>query len=180
MNKIRIVSAIPLILALAACNEAPAEEAAPAVAEAPATEEAPAHDHAHHAEGDAPALPAVPEGARVFFVSPADGARIAGVPVDGKVKVAVVMGAENVRVGPAGEVEEGAGHHHIIVDATATPVGAAVPADDTHIHFGGGQTETELMLSPGEHTLTLQLADGIHRSYGPALSSSITITVATE
>jgi hypothetical protein len=34
------------------------------------------------------------------------------------------------------------------------------------------------MLAPGEHTLHLQLADGIHRSYGPKLENTIKLTVA--
>ena len=52
-----------------------------------------------------------------------------------------------------------------------------MPTDDTHIHFGKGQTETELKLAPGKHTLTMQFADGAHRSYGPDLSSTISVTV---
>ena len=60
--------------------------------------------------------------------------------------------------------------------------GTAVPADDSHIHFGGAQTEADLMLTPGEHTLMLQFADGAHRSYGPDLTAriSVTVTVAEE
>ena len=52
-----------------------------------------------------------------------------------------------------------------------------VPADATHLHFGKGQTETMLKLTPGKHTLTLQFADGAHQSYGPDLSSTITVEV---
>jgi len=52
-----------------------------------------------------------------------------------------------------------------------------VPSDATHLHFGKAQTRAVVSLAPGEHTLTLQLADGIHRSYGPELAASITIHV---
>jgi hypothetical protein len=52
-----------------------------------------------------------------------------------------------------------------------------VGADATHIHFGKGQEETELELEPGEYTLTLQFADGFHRSYGEKMSTTIKITV---
>ena len=52
-----------------------------------------------------------------------------------------------------------------------------MPADETHIHYDAGQTETDLSLTPGPHTLRLQFADGAHRSYGPAMSTQISITV---
>jgi hypothetical protein len=49
--------------------------------------------------------------------------------------------------------------------------------DSVHIHFGRGQTEKELSLPAGKHKLTLQFADGLHRSYGSKLASTITVTV---
>ena len=119
-----------------------------------------AHDEAHDAS----------EGAKVFFVSPADGATL-------KSPVTVKMGVEGMEVKPAGTLDKGTGHHHIIIDAEGVPKGTAVPADDKHIHFGKGQTETSVTLEPGEHTLTLQFADGAHRSYGPAMSTTIKVTV---
>ncbi len=57
------------------------------------------------------------------------------------------------------------------------PAGEVIPADDKHLHFGKGQSEAEVKLTPGPHTLTLQFADGAHRSYGPELSKTIKITV---
>ena len=112
----------------------------------------------------------LPDGAAVHFVKPKDGATV-GSPV--KVK----MGVEKMEVEPAGEIKAGRGHHHIIVDGGPIDAGTVVPADKTHIHYGKGQTETELELEPGKHTLTLQFADGHHASYGPQLSQTITITV---
>jgi hypothetical protein len=56
-------------------------------------------------------------------------------------------------------------------------MGTVIPKDSTHLHFGKAQTETSLTLSPGKHKLTLQLADGLHRSYGSQLATSITVTV---
>ena len=116
--------------------------------------------------------------ARVFFVAPADGATVVGPLVDGKVAVHVEMGAENLRVMRAGELAEGAGHHHIIIDGDPVPRGEAVPANESHIHYGRGQTEADLQLSAGPHTLRLQFADGAHRSYGSALSTLIHVNVA--
>ena len=49
--------------------------------------------------------------------------------------------------------------------------------DQNHLHFGKGQSEAELNLSPGMYNLTLQFADGYHRSYGKALSKTIQIEV---
>lgn len=83
-----------------------------------------------------------------------------------------------MKVQPAGELKEGTGHHHLIIDGEASPVGAVVPADETHIHFGKGQTEHKLEgLTAGEHTLTLQFADGHHKSYGPKFSAQVKVTV---
>ena len=53
-----------------------------------------------------------------------------------------------------------------------------IPSDDTHRHFGGGQTETTLKLPPGRHTLQLLLGDKNHIPHDPpVVSQKITITV---
>jgi hypothetical protein len=111
--------------------------------------------------------------AKVFFESPKDGATV-------KSPFTVKFGVEGMKIQPAGEDLKSTttGHHHLIVDGAATPKGEVVPADATHLHFGKGQTSTELTLAPGPHTLTLQFADGAHKSYGPEMSQTIKITVA--
>jgi len=106
----------------------------------------------------------------ISFHEPLDGAIVSS-PFD------VRMNAEDLVVEPAGEVKAYSGHHHIIIDGTLIPAGITVPKDDQHKHFGKGQTETKLTLTPGEHTLTLQFADGMHTSYGARLSQTIKITV---
>jgi hypothetical protein len=78
---------------------------------------------------------------------------------------------------PAGVMDEGTGHHHLIIDSADIPKGTAIPMDAQHIHYGKGQTSAEIELAPGEHTLTLQFADGMHVSYGPQWSSKVTVTV---
>ena len=123
---------------------------------------------------------AVPEGARVMFVSPVEGTVITGEPKDGKVKVHVRMGATGIKVQPAGKVVPGTGHHHIIINADATKLGEPVPKDATHIHYGGGQTETDLHLAPGSYKLTMQFANGVHQSYGSKLSATIHIVVKSK
>lgn len=137
---------------------------------------------AAHQEHPPPALGGAatvepPPGAKVFFVTPADGANLSGPLEEGKLKFPVTMGVENILVRPAGEIVKGTGHHHIIVDGQGIPLGTAVPKDETHLHFGQGQTSAELALAPGEHTLTLQFADGAHMSYGPTLASTIKVKV---
>ncbi len=124
-----------------------------------------------------PAAPTPPTGARVFFVEPADSAEVKGPAVDGKVSVTVKMGAENIAVAEAGKQVQGAGHHHLIVDGEFVAMGSVVAKDDTHLHYGKGQTEATVMLTPGEHVLTLQFADGAHISYGPTLSANIKVKV---
>lgn len=84
---------------------------------------------------------------------------------------------KDMEVVPAGEVKPGTGHHHILIDIPAVADNSVIPADAQHKHFGKGQTETELTLPPGEHTLSLQFADGLHRSYGEAYRKTIRVTV---
>lgn len=166
---------ILMVLGMVACGGGEAMEKhddAHAAKEDHAAKDEKKDDHAHgdHAEDGMPAMPAVPEGAKVMFVEPKDGAKV-------KSPVKFVFGVEGVEVEKAGEVHEGKGHHHLIIDAEGTKAGTAVPADETHIHYGGGQTETEVELKPGEHTLTMQFADGLHRSYGEPLRATIKVTV---
>ena len=78
---------------------------------------------------------------------------------------------------PAGDNTPNTGHHHLLIDGRPIPKGDVIPASERSLHFGKAQTETDINLPPGQHTLTLQLGDGIHRSYGPELSSTITINV---
>ena len=108
---------------------------------------------------------------RVFFLEPKDGAEISG-------QVKVVMGVEGIAIKPSGEVVEGTGHHHILINKGFIAPGQVIPTDNTHRHFGKGQTEATLNLPPGDYRLTLQLADGLHRSYGENLSATINIKVA--
>ncbi len=129
------------------------------------------HDHAAMEEAAATAEQlTVPEGAKVFFANLEDGQTVSS-PLN------VAFGLEGMEVEPAGELNEGMGHHHIIINGGAIERGAVVPADETNIHFGKGQLETSLELPAGEHTLTLQFADGYHQSYGEQMSASITVVV---
>jgi len=90
----------------------------------------------------------------------------------------VKMGVCGMDVQAAGEEVDGAGHHHLIIDSGGCiPAGDTVPKDENHKHFGKGQTEAVLNLAPGEHTLVLQFANGLHTSYGEAMCKQIHIQV---
>lgn len=69
-------------------------------------------------------------------------------------------------VAPAGVKLDGTGHHHILVNrAMPSSVTEKIPFDDSHRHFGKGQTGTTLDLPPGRHTLRLLFADHDHRPH---------------
>lgn len=112
-----------------------------------------------------------PAGAQVYFIAPADGATVAS-------PVTVKFGLKGMGIAPAGITFDNTGHHHLIIDADLPPVGAAIPTDAQHVHFGKGQTETTLELKPGKHTLQLLLGDFGHIPHDPVVASKqITITV---
>lgn len=108
----------------------------------------------------------------VHFEGIKDGAKVKS-PVSLKMKVT----GKTLR--PAGEDGDDTktGHHHLIIDGPATPLGEVVAADAKHLHFGKGQDKAEIVLTPGPHSLTLQFADGAHRSYGPEWSKTINVEV---
>jgi hypothetical protein len=90
----------------------------------------------------------------------------------------VRFGLVGMGVAPAGTVLEATGHHHLIIDAPLPPMDQPLPKDDTHLHFGKGQTETVIKLAPGKHTLQLVLGDANHIPHQPpVVSEKITITV---
>lgn len=107
---------------------------------------------------------------RVYFRNLKDGQECTS-------PVLVQMGAEGVVVEPAGPIAEGRGHHHLLLNGSPIAQGVVIPTDEKHLHFGNGQTEATIELPPGEHKLTLQFADGAHRSYGEELSATVSIKV---
>lgn len=113
----------------------------------------------------------VPAGAKVFFKNLKDGQTV-------KSPVKIEFGVEGIALDTAGTLKPASGHHHLLIDAgDSIPTGMVVPKDSTHLHFGKAQTSAEVKLTPGEHTLTLQYADGIHRSYGAKLAATIKVKV---
>lgn len=114
---------------------------------------------------------AAPDTAKVYIIEPKDGAVVSN-------PVTVRFGLSGMGVAPAGVEKAKTGHHHLIIDTKVEDYENPLPADDNHKHFGGGQTETTIELSPGEHTLQLILGDHNHIPHKPIVESeTITITV---
>jgi Domain of unknown function (DUF4399) len=116
---------------------------------------------------------AAPAGAEVYFIAPQNGAKVHS-------PVTIKFGLKGMGIAPAGIKFDNTGHHHLLIDTDVSELNldAPMPATDKIVHFGKGQTETTLTLSPGKHTLQLVFADYLHQSFDPPLTSKkITITV---
>ncbi|MES1982757.1 MAG: DUF4399 domain-containing protein [Pseudomonadota bacterium] len=111
-----------------------------------------------------------PPGASVYIISPANGETV-------PTTFTVRFGLKGMGVAPAGVEKINTGHHHLLIDGKALPA-ASAPMGTEVKHFGGGQTETELTLEPGKHTLQLILGDKTHVQHNPpVVSQKIEITV---
>lgn len=123
---------------------------------------------------DLPRSPA-PESAELYFITPQDGAVI-------EPTFTVRFGLRGMGVAPAGIDAPNTGHHHILIDLDELPpVDMPLPANEHVVHFGAGQTETELTLKPGVHTLQLMLGNHLHIPHDPpVVSEKITITVSEQ
>jgi hypothetical protein len=127
---------------------------------------------------------APPKDAKVFIVSPADGATV-------DKTFTVKFGIGGMELKPAGDQTPHTGHHHLLVDVDKDPVadmplptslmpedGSALPAGPQVLHFGKAQTEATITLTPGKHTLQLVLGDKYHVPFKPAVESKkITVEV---
>jgi hypothetical protein len=116
---------------------------------------------------------APPAGAEVYFIAPQNGAKLHS-------PVTIKFGLKGMGIAPAGIKFDNTGHHHLLIDTDLSEVNldAPMPATDKIVHFGKGQTETALTLTPGKHTLQLIFADYLHQSFDPPLTSKkITVTV---
>ncbi len=138
-----------------------------------ADDKKPAHAH------PAPSGPLVkrpsPEGARVYIIGLKDGATVTS-------PLVVRFGLKGMGVAPAGVDLPNTGHHHLLVDiAELADLNAPIPTPDVKpgsLHFGAGQTETELTLAPGKHTLRRVLGDTNPDPHDPpVMSKLITVTV---
>lgn len=120
---------------------------------------------------DMPRTPA-PEGAKVYFIEPANGATV-------DKTFTVKFGLKGMGVAPAGVDAPATGHHHLLIDLDQEPaMNMPLPMTDNLKHFGKGQTETEVTLPPGKHTLQLLVGDKNHVPLDPpVISEKVTVTV---
>lgn len=112
------------------------------------------------------------DGAKVYIISPKNGDTVSS-------PVTVQFGLKGMGVAPAGVNQASTGHHHLLIDVDQMPDFNMPLANNEHIrHFGTGQTEVELTLPAGKHTLQLVLGDYLHIAHDkPLTSEKITITV---
>lgn len=112
-----------------------------------------------------------PSKVRLYFISPQDGETVSS-------PFTVRFGLSGMGVAPAGVEKENTGHHHLLIDTDLPKMDEPIPSDAKHLHFGGGQTETNLTLPPGQHTLQLLLGNWTHVPFNPpVVSEKITVTV---
>jgi len=112
-----------------------------------------------------------PPGAAVYFVDVKNGDTLQTTTI-------LHFGLKGMGVAPAGVVKLNSGHHHLLIDTDLPPLNKPIPNDPQHLHFGGGQTEAEVTLTPGRHTLQLLLADKDHIPHSPpVMSNRITVNV---
>jgi hypothetical protein len=111
-------------------------------------------------------------GAEEYIISPKDGETVGQ-------DLTVRFGLKGMGVAPAGVVKENTGHHHLLIDnKELPPLDLPIANDDTHKHYGGGQTEATIHLAPGDHTLQLLLGDASHIPLNPSvMSKKITVHV---
>jgi hypothetical protein len=119
-----------------------------------------------------PARTPAPAQAQVYFIEPLDGAVVGQT-------FSVKFGLKGMGVAPAGVDVPDTGHHHLLVDAATLPaMDQPLPVSEQVRHFGKGQTETQLTLAPGPHSLQLLVGDKNHLPLDPpVLSQKITVTV---
>ena len=121
--------------------------------------------------GSTPAADHAAPGVELYFISPSDGATV-------KSPLTVRFGLKGMGVAPAGIDLPSTGHHHLLIDTDLPALDQPIPADEQHVHFGKGQTEAEISLKPGKHTLQLLLGNYLHTPHQPpVMSKQITVTV---
>ena len=113
-----------------------------------------------------------PEGAFSYIVWPTDGEVIPGGDF------VVLFGLHGMGTAPAGVDKAHTGHHHLLINTDLPPLDKPIPNDDNNVHFGRGQTEYQITLPSGTHTLQLLLGDASHIPHTPpVMSEKITVRV---
>lgn len=114
-----------------------------------------------------------PAGAAAYFINLKTGATVTS-------PFLVQFGLKAAGVSPAGLQSVDTGHFHLLIDDVVYDATLALPLDNPKIiHFDKGQTETNLSLTPGTHTIQLLYADWKQQAFNPSVQSEkITVTVS--
>ena len=108
---------------------------------------------------------------KVYFINLEDGDVV-------KSPVFVQFGLSGKGVAPAGIDVANTGHHHLLINVDEIDYSLPIPSSNQHLHFGFGQTATNLVLPSGKHTLQLVLGGKYHIPHKPPLiSKKIEVTV---
>ncbi|MFA0791889.1 DUF4399 domain-containing protein [Microbulbifer echini] len=128
--------------------------------------------HAAEHDSKADAVNKAQQETKLYIISPKDGEKV---PQTFTVK----FGLSGMGIAPAGVERENTGHHHLLIDVDKMPdLSKPLPATKNIIHFGGGQTQTQVTLPPGKHTLQLVLGNYMHVPHeNPIVSKKITVEV---
>jgi len=113
-----------------------------------------------------------PPGAVAYIISPANGEVVSS-------PFTVKFGLQGIGVAPAGIDYPDTGHHHLAINRDVKNFDEPlVSGEPDLLHFGGGQTEAVVELTPGEYTLQMILGDQDHVPHDPpVMSAKVTITV---
>ena len=101
---------------------------------------------------------------KVYFINIKDGDVL-------KSPFLIQFGLRGKGVAPAGVDVTNTGHHHLLINVDEVNYNLPIPSSDQHLHFGLGQTETNLELPSGKHSLQLVLGDKYHIPHKPPLMS---------
>ena len=108
---------------------------------------------------------------KVYFINLEDGDRLES-------PFLIQFGLSGMGIAPAGTDRANTGHHHLLINVNEIDLSKPIPSSSSHIHFGGGQTESLVDLMPGDYSIQLVLGDMTHTPHNPPIiSQRINITV---
>jgi hypothetical protein len=108
---------------------------------------------------------------KVYFINLEDGDRLES-------PFLIQFGLSGMGIAPAGTDRANTGHHHLLINVNEIDLSKPIPSSSSHIHFGGGQTESLIDLMPGDYSMQLVLGDMTHTPHNPPIiSKRINITV---
>ena len=108
---------------------------------------------------------------KVYFINLEDGDRLES-------PFLIQFGLSGMGIAPAGTDRSNTGHHHLLINVNEIDLSKPIPSSSSHIHFGGGQTESLIDLMPGDYSMQLVLGDMTHTPHNPPIiSQRINITV---